>query len=54
MTAPQIIILVLFAINLLVNANMHDKPRTNKYNFFTSLISISLNFLILYWGGFFK
>ena len=53
MEAPQIIALILFAINLLINANMHNKPRPD-FNFWTTLISVILNLTLLYWGGFFK
>jgi len=43
----------LVAINLLLVANKHGQPN-GKYNFWVTLFSTVLNFIILYFGGFFK
>ncbi len=53
MTAPQITILVLFLIALLINANLHGKPKDEKYNFWKTLFSVFVWILILHWGRFF-
>jgi hypothetical protein len=50
----QIITLVLFLISLLINAHLHGTEKKEKHNFFVTLLSVILNFLILYWGGFYK
>lgn len=54
MGTPQIIILVLFFIKLLLNANAHGKIKQGKYNFWYALISTSITLTILYLGGFFS
>lgn len=52
MTA-QIILLTLFLISLLINANQHGKPKTGNYNFWYPAISLTIMLGLLYWGGFF-
>jgi len=54
MKAPQIIILVSYAINLLVAANMHGKPYAKTINFWKISLSVAIGILVLIWGGFFK
>ena len=53
MGIPQIIILALMGLGLLIAANQHGKERT-PVNFWTTLISVVLQLLILTWGGFFN
>lgn len=53
MNAPQAILFILWATNLLIMANLHGKEKIGKHNFWTSLIAISINAIILYNGGFF-
>lgn len=53
MGAPQITLLILFFISILITANKHGQPKEN-HNIWYSLISLIINILILYWGGFFK
>lgn len=50
----QITWLVLVFIGLLISANQDGKPKTGKYSFLGSLISITISLSILYWGGFFN
>lgn len=52
MGIPQIIWIVLMCIGLGIDLANHGQPRTNT-NFFTSLISAVIAFLILKAGGFF-
>ena len=54
MGAPQIIVIVLSATGLLLQAYNHGKPREGKNNFFVGLISAALTFGLLIWGGFFN
>jgi hypothetical protein len=51
--APQIIIVLLWFVSLLLTAYLHGKPKTDKHNIFSSLIATLINFLLLWWGGFF-
>lgn len=51
---PQIIYLTLVLTSLFLTANMHNKPRKGKYNFFATLVAKIILLLLLYWGGFFK
>lgn len=54
MTAPQIIILVLIAVDLLITAHLHGKPRTGTWSFGLTLFSNAVTLGLLYWGGFFQ
>ena len=53
MGAPQIIFIVIWSINLACHALKHGEPRTDKYNVLAAIISLGLNVLLLWWGGFF-
>ena len=51
---PQIIILVLYTLLLGITLAKHGEVKKyEKYNFFTSLLSIIVQIALLYWGGFF-
>lgn len=50
---PQIIILVIYAINLILTAILHGKPREGKNNVLSTIIGIAINMWILSAGGFF-
>ena len=52
MNAPQIVWIVLVAINLVSEAEKHGKPKTGKHNFLISVTGAALAVGILYWGGF--
>ena len=54
MGTPQIILLVLVALNLLANAYLHGKPRNGNYNLLTALINAGIIIWLLVAGGFFK
>jgi hypothetical protein len=54
MEAPQITMIVLFAIELLLNANSHGKQKEGHNNFWITLLSHIVILAILFWGGFFK
>lgn len=51
--APQIIIIVIDAVNLAVAAVHHGEPKEENYNVFISLIAFAIQLAILTWGGFF-
>lgn len=53
MSTPAMIWLALAAMSLLLNANLHGKPRNEKHSFWTSLIALAIAGSLLYWGGFF-
>ena len=55
MNAPQITMIVLFAINFAFNASRHGEVREkpfNQYNLWVSLLRLIVIALILRWGGF--
>jgi hypothetical protein len=54
MKAPQIIIIVIYAANLLMAAHIHGKQESSKRSFWTSLLADSIILGLLIWGGFFK
>lgn len=51
---PQFIVLAVLFTNLGVTLVADGKPRTGKYSFMTTLISVIIQIWILYAGGFFK
>ena len=53
MKAPQIIMIVLFAITLVLTAEKYGEPKGN-YNFWVTLLCVLVEVWILIWGGFFK
>jgi len=54
MGLPQIILLVLFAINLLAAAHFHGEDKEGTYNFWVTLIGDGTVMALLIWGGFFN
>jgi hypothetical protein len=54
MGTPQIILLVLIGLRLLITANKHGQPRTDKYNIFFALLDVGVLIWILIAGGFFR
>ena len=53
MGIPQIIMIVVMVINVTIGLVYHGKPRTDKYNFLTTLIGTGIEVAILTAGGFF-
>lgn len=51
---PQLIWLILLALGLGINLAKHGEKRTDKYNFWSSLIGAIISFWIVYAGGFFN
>lgn len=54
MKAPQIIIIVMYAMSLGIAAVQHGEPRNDKNNFFISSIAVAIQVALLIWGGFFN
>ena len=50
---PQIVWIALSAIGIGIALVKHGKPRKSYYNFWVTLISLGLEVLVLYNGGFF-
>lgn len=53
MGIPQIIIIVLYAMNLGINLVKHGEPLEGKHNVIVTLVSTIVIMGILKWGGFF-
>lgn len=51
--APQAVLLVLYGLSLALNIRDHGKPR-EPTNAWTALVSMVLQIVILWWGGFFS
>ena len=45
-----IVILMLFATNLGINLTRHGQQRTDNYNFFTSLIAVIIETVLVYFA----
>lgn len=54
MNAPQIIMIVIYAMGVTVSLLKHGETRTGTYNFWLTFISTMIECAILKWGGFFK
>lgn len=52
MRAPQIIFIVLMAMNFGVHAAKHGEPR-DPYNIGWAALGVAVTVVLLYWGGFF-
>jgi hypothetical protein len=53
MKTPIIILMILWAINLLIVAHLHGKENSTTHNIFTTIIAQSINIGLLYWAGLF-
>lgn len=54
MGIPQIIMIVLMALNLFEALTKHNKCEIKKHNFWTCLFAILIECTIFYYGGFWK
>lgn len=54
MSTPEIVIIVMWAIDLLVAARWHGRDKEGKWNFWNILFQIVVTFGILYWAGLFR
>lgn len=54
MEAPQITIILLWALGLGLTWAKHGEPKTGNENVFTALAGIGTFAAILWWGGFFS
>lgn len=50
---PQLIMVILFVADVAINLALHGEKSNKEYNFWVSLISVSIEVFILYKGGFF-
>ena len=54
MKAPQIIMIVVLAVNVWQNLEKHGETKCSEYHFGVALIAAALEVGLLYWGGFFS
>jgi len=54
MGLPQFILIIFYAVGILITSNLHGEPKEGHYNIFESLISVSIVFILLIWGGYFS
>lgn len=54
MGIPQAIMIAVMAANVTIGFVFHNKPRTDKYNGWTTLIGCAIEAALLTAGGFFK
>lgn len=52
MRIPQIIMILVYGLNIGINMMMHGKQRGDTYNVWVAIISSIINAIILYFGGF--
>ena len=48
-----IILIVLSILSLLIAANQHGKEKKGNHNFWSTVISVILQWALLYWAGLF-
>lgn len=53
MHIPQVLVLMLLALDIGVTLAKHDQPRTDKYNVFVTAFGHVILVALLIWGGFF-
>lgn len=53
MGIPQIIIVILYALNIGIELTRHGEPKQGNHNAFYTLIGTAISVGILWWGGFF-
>ena len=53
MHIPQVLILMLFALDIGCVLAKHGEPKTDKHNVFITAISHAILVALLIWGGFF-
>ena len=53
MRIPQILLTSLYLIALFAAAKKNGQPKEGVYNFQNAYIMVSIQFGLLYWGGFF-
>jgi hypothetical protein len=53
MGIPQIILIALLFMGLGIEMNRHGQPRTGKHDAWATLLGMTIEFTLLYWGGFF-
>jgi LPXTG-motif cell wall-anchored protein len=51
---PQLILIVLWSLNLGLMINDHGKPKTGNQNAWVTVVAIIVTGTILYFGGFFN
>lgn len=51
---PQIVFIILLAIDIVICSNKYCKKKTSKYNFYTNGLTALLGISVLYWGGFYS
>jgi uncharacterized membrane protein YfbV (UPF0208 family) len=54
MTAPQVAMIALFALDLGISLAKHGETKTGKHSIWTSLFATALMALGLWWGGFWR
>ena len=50
---PQLIWIGFLIVSLCVDGVRHGKPKSGKYDIYSSLVAYAINIALLYWGGFF-
>jgi hypothetical protein len=53
MNIHQILVAVLFAVDILINLLEHGRDKNEKYNFWRSIVNVFIWTMILKGGGFF-
>ena len=52
MKAPQIIMIVMLAINLFDAMRHHGKPKEGNVSFWVTFLAACIDVALLWWGGF--
>ena len=52
MRAPQIIMIVIYGLNLGISLTRHGEPKRGYESFWITLIGTAISYGILRWGGF--
>ena len=51
---PQIVMIVLYVVNVVIDAQRHGEPKDGKHNVLVTLVGSALGVWVLWAGGFWK
>ncbi|MEI2271864.1 hypothetical protein OHD16_06885 [Sphingobacterium sp. ML3W] len=54
MKAPEVILIIVWTLNVAISLSKHGEPKDGKYNFWIELISVFIAYFFLKWAGLFQ
>lgn len=54
MNGAQLTMIILYIATLTVSLLRHGQPKTGKVSYWETILSLSISYSVLYWGGFWE